>query len=120
MDALSQPVRHLPLILLIHNLLGCSPLAPLIDNPHQINRPSTVELREKLMHDRWAGKTYAELVEQLGKPLMVMSIPRDGWPPSSAIHYGASDQQSGCIDAFLVLHGDRSGRTAQVLEYFCR
>jgi hypothetical protein len=43
-----------------------------------MSSPSAAELREKLMHERWAGKSYDELIEQLGKPMIVMGIPRDG------------------------------------------
>ncbi len=120
MDDLSRPVSQLPLLLALINLISCSPLVPHSDNLNPTPAPYTAEFREKTMHDRWAGKSYSALVEQLGKPTLVMAIPRHGWPPSSAIHYGINDQQSGCIDSFLVLHGNRNGKQAQVLAYFCR
>ena len=98
MDALSRPVSYFPLLIVLLNLLGCTPLVPLTENLHPKYPPTTAEYREKIMHDRWAGKTYNELVEHLGKPTLVMGIPGGGWPTSSAIHYGIRDLISGCID----------------------
>ena len=122
MDDTDRSTVYIFTAIILLSFAGCSPLAlsPYPDSPHTITAGMTDDTREKRMNDHWTGKSYNELVEQLGKPKMVMSIPRDGWPASSAIHYGASGPPWDCVDSFLVLHGDREGRQAKILGYFCR
>ncbi len=96
--------------------VGCADLKP-TDGGAKGKAESVRAARESSMQKVWAGKSYDELQESLGKPELTMSIPRYGWPPSEAILYGM-DSASGCIDAFLVVHGGEEGST--VLNYFCR
>ncbi|MEH6472385.1 MAG: hypothetical protein V7752_14140 [Halopseudomonas sp.] len=70
---------------------------------------------EEMMRKRWADRPYRELVEHMGRKGLVMDIPRYGWPGSSAVVFGVDDA-SGCVDAFLVLHG----KEPQIKDYFCR
>jgi len=71
--------------------------------------------REAAMRKRWADKPYRELVKEMGREGLVMDIPRYGWPPSSAVVFGIDDA-SGCVDAFLVVHG----KEPLIKDYFCR
>lgn len=74
--------------------------------------------REREMQARWDHKPVSELYAVYGSPQLKMDIPRYGWPSSEAYIYG-TDQQSGCIDSFLVVH-DNDTSTSTVLNYFCR
>lgn len=95
---------------------GCADLK-VKDGGEKGKAESARAARESSMQQAWSGKPYDELLASLGKPELTMSIPRYGWPPSEAILYGM-DSGSGCIDAFLVVHGGEEGST--VMNYFCR
>ena len=71
--------------------------------------------RERTMREHWVDKPYRELVQYMGREGLVMDIPRYGWPPSSAVGFGVDDV-SGCVDAFLVIHG----KEPLIKDYFCR
>ncbi|WP_210396183.1 hypothetical protein [Motiliproteus sediminis] len=103
-----------PALLLALALQGCSSEPEVAEVEEKAGMSGAS--REKAMHARWAGRDYKELIAELGKPIYEMTIPRYGWPNSSALLYGL-DEGSGCIDAFLIVKGD--DRT-WVEDYYCR
>jgi hypothetical protein len=94
------------------SLSGCAP-NPVGDTAYAAAVSQTG--REAAMRKRWADKPYRELVKERGHEGLVMDIPRYGWPPSSAVVFGIDDA-SGCVDAFLVVHG----KEPLIKDYFCR
>lgn len=104
------PVAATLAVSLLSLLSGCGaqPLADAAANSSQ-------SAREAAMRERWTDKPYRELVKDRGRQGLVLDIPRYGWPPSSAVVYGV-DSASGCIDAFLVIHG----KEPIIKDYFCR
>ena len=103
-------VISLPVLL---GLQGCSSIEP--EAEQEVVAPAA-PTRERVMHERWAGRDYQELIAELGPPVYEMTIPRYGWPNSRALLYG-TDEESGCVDAFLIVKGDE--RT-WVEDYYCR
>lgn len=95
-------------------LSGCSLIEPPVkaaDGKPVFN----ASMHESAMRKQWADKPYRELVKHMGRKGYVMDIPRYGWPASSAVVYGVN-AATGCVDAFLVLHG----KEPMVKDYFCR
>ncbi|HEY5718733.1 MAG TPA: hypothetical protein VIS52_09580, partial [Motiliproteus sp.] len=93
--------RWLIISILVLGLQGCASEPEKEEAAAAAAPPS----REKIMHDRWAGRDYNELIAELGPPVHEMTIPRYGWPNSSALLYGL-DAKSGCVDAFLIVKGE--------------
>jgi len=100
-------------LLIVLGLQGC---ASVPEPEATAEEPKTASGRESRMQELWAGRDYSELIAEMGKPVFELDIPRYGWPNSRALLYGL-DQESGCIDAFLIVKGDE--RT-WVESYFCR
>jgi hypothetical protein len=72
-------------------------------------------MRETVMNETWQRRRYADLVEKMGKPKRLMTIPGGGNPPSFVADYGL-DPATGCIDAFAITHGENP----IVRDYYCR
>ncbi len=100
------------LLLGLNAVTGCAPLEPLEEDGKPVFNTSS---HEQGMRKQWADKPYRELVKHMGREGVVMDIPRYGWPASSAVVYGV-DSATGCVDAFLVLHGEEP----LIKDYFCR
>jgi hypothetical protein len=71
--------------------------------------------RESEMNEQWQNQRFEDLQATLGKPILVMTIPGGGNPPSFAAVYGV-DPKTGCIDAFAMNFGEQP----TVRLYHCR
>ena len=110
-----MPLRH-PLVAAIAGLLAGCAIAPAELRAHRQHGPASVRAqREALMNASWQQHRYEELVEALGKPKRVMSIPGGGNPPGFAVVYDL-DPATGCIDAFAI----SAGADPVVRIYHCR
>ena len=95
---------------------GCSGV-PIVQphSPHAVD--SARELREKEMRLTFVGHSYPNLLQALGAPGMVMSIPAFHPWNTWVVVYEGLDPASGCIDAFVVAE---TRRRLMVSDYFCR
>ena len=95
---------------------GCSGV-PIMQahSPHAVN--SARELREKEMRLTFVGYSYPNLLQALGAPGTVMSIPAFRPWKTWVVVYERLDPASGCIDAFVVAE---IRRRLMVYDYFCR
>lgn len=72
--------------------------------------------REELMRARWTGRLYVDLVAEMGREGVSMTMPSGGGQTNSAVIFGINDPVSGCVDSFVVLNGDEP-----IIEnYYCR
>lgn len=76
---------------------------------------SPVAWREFGMNRRWQNRRLAELTSALGEPRLIMDIPGGGSPPGFVVVYG-TDADTGCTDAFALLHG----QDPVIRVYHCR
>jgi hypothetical protein len=71
--------------------------------------------REFAMNQRWQNQPLSRLVDALGKPKLLLSIPGGGNPPGFIAFYGL-DPATGCIDAFALVYGVNPA----IRAYYCR
>lgn len=93
-------------------LAGCAGSSTRLPDPVVADRDG----RERLLQQRWIGRTRAELVGSFGEPSMVMNVPGGRLPESIILVYRNKDSASGCIDAFVVLRDSEE----RIWNYFCR
>ncbi|MCM2251954.1 MAG: hypothetical protein NDJ19_06310 [Ramlibacter sp.] len=96
---------------------GCQHLGP-ADAHHDPSRAASPALqleREHSMNARWQNRPLSELVQALGEPLLILTIPGGGNPPGFAAVYDL-DRTSGCMDAFALLYG----HDPTIRIYHCR
>lgn len=75
--------------------------------------------REATFNFAWRGKQSFELVDNLGQPKTVMTVPGRNDEKTYVMVYGVQDRTAGCVDAFTV---EKNPVTEQwiVAGYFCR
>ena len=71
--------------------------------------------REKQMKLAWIGHPYQDLIENLGKPGLIMNVPAYRPWKVSVVVYEGLDATSGCIDSFTVVHDS----APKIDDYFC-
>lgn len=98
-------------VLAAAGLAGCANPSPPAD-PMAASRDG----RERLLQQRWIGRTRLELVSSFGEPSTVMNVPGGRLPESIILVYRNKDSASGCIDAFVVLRDSEE----RIWNYFCR
>lgn len=75
--------------------------------------------REAVLGARWRGQSHAALIQSLGRPRMVMTIPGQRPLPTLALVYGVQDEAAACVDAFTIVKEEDTGQW-WVADYFCR
>lgn len=72
--------------------------------------------REKAMKLSWIGHPYTDLIQIFGKPGMIMNVAAYRPWKVSVVVYEGLENNSGCIDAFTVVHDG----PPVVDDYFCQ
>lgn len=78
---------------------------------------SLQEAHTRAMQQRWGQRPYRELEAEWGPPRIILTIPPGEDLSSEAYVYG-QDEDSGCLDTFLVRHP--GSEQATVETYYCR
>lgn len=100
------------LIAAVFGVIGCSAQSSLDASNAQVLDPKIEH--EKVMRERWLGKTTLELQQARGKPSIILVLPPKNQTETSAYIY-QDNSVSHCIDSFVVQEG--SGRIA---GFYCR
>lgn len=75
--------------------------------------------REATFNFAWRGKPSADLVDNLGQPKTVMTVPGRNDEKTYVMVYGVQDRTAACVDAFTV-EKNPVNELWIVAGYFCR